>query len=264
MTAVTVLMYHSLVSAEGSCDDADPHYAVDAVSFERQLDLIGTCGYRLSSVHALLAGGPAQNCVGLTFDDGHVSNARAVEAILDRGGSADLFVNPSRVGSPNHLGWPDLERLAKSGVSIQSHGYTHRYLDQLTAVQVEEELSSSKREIEDRTGRRVTLFAPPGGRLAPGLMRTARDLGYQALCTSRAGVWHCSQTGRDGFEIPRMAVLSTTSIDQLRRWIVQSPGELARQALRGHLLGCAKKLLGNERYERLRGALLPAQGMRPH
>jgi peptidoglycan/xylan/chitin deacetylase (PgdA/CDA1 family) len=254
MSAVTVLMYHALASEEGRCEDADPHYAVAVESFERQLDVAVSCGYRLSSVEALLLAPATAGFVALTFDDGHASNARAVEAIVARGGTADLFVNPSRVGSAHHLGWADLERLSSSGISIQSHGQTHRYLDQLTARQVEEELFRSKREIEDRLGRPVTLFAPPGGRMAPGLLDTAHRLGYQALCSSRAGVWRRGRHASNMVEIPRMAVLATTSDAQLRRWITQSPAELARQALRSELLGCAKRLLGNRRYERLRGA----------
>lgn len=252
--AITVLMYHALARGDGRTEGADPHYAVSRAQFRRHLQMIGAAGKRVSSVAELLGAHRAQTgCVAFTFDDGHVSNAEAVEDLVAHGGSADFFVNPGMVGKRHHLSWTTLRAMADAGMSIQSHGQNHRYLDELCASEVEAELADSKREIEDRLGRAVAVFAPPGGRVVPGLGDLARRVGYRAVCSSRAGLWR--PEGRT-WDVPRMAVLASTSDTQLRRWVEQNALDLAVGALRYRLLGAAKGVLGNERYERFRRALL--------
>ena len=88
--------------------------------------------------------------MGLTFDDGHVSNLKAVDALAQRDFTAEFFVNPATVGTQGHLGWAELREMAAAGMSIQSHGFHHRYLDMLSPQDVMTELVDSRREIEDR------------------------------------------------------------------------------------------------------------------
>jgi peptidoglycan/xylan/chitin deacetylase (PgdA/CDA1 family) len=256
MSPVTVLMYHAISANSAHCAGADSRYAVSEERLARHLDGILASGRRLASVEALMRDTRDTAAAAITFDDGHCSNARAVEQIAARDGSADLFINPARIGTRHFLSWPDLRRFAQAGFSIQSHGQTHRYLDELTSSEVEIELLDSKHEIEQRLGRAVTLFAPPGGRESQGLLRTAHRLGYRAVCSSRAGLWRATANRSAIPEIPRLAVLATTPDAQLYRWVEQSPAELARQRLRHSLLWAAKQTFGNERYERLRGRLL--------
>lgn len=254
--AVTVLMYHAVSDADGHSAGADAHYAVTREQFRRHLGLVASAGARPASVASLLAqpGAPGGR-VGFTFDDGHASNAQAADDLAAHGGSADFFVNPSTVGTPNHLSWAALREMADAGMSIQSHGQHHRYLDELSPAEVEAELADSKREIEDRLGRPVTLFAPPGGRVAPGLGALAARLGYEAVCSSRVSLW---QRDAGSWDVPRLAVLMSTSDAQLRRWVEQRAWELAARQLRYRVLAAAKGALGNGRYERLRRALLGA------
>ena len=257
MKAITVLMYHAVADAQGS-EGADPHYAVTRAQFRRHLELVAAAGARAASVESLIAQPELHGThVGFTFDDGHASNADAAADLLAHGGSGDFFVNPSTVGTPHHLSWTALREMADVGMSIQSHGQHHRYLDELSPAEVEAELADSKREIEDRLGRPVTLFAPPGGRVAPGLGDVARRLGYQAVCSSRVSLWH-RDAGR--WDVPRLAVLTTTSDVQLRRWVEQRGWELAVRRVRYQVLTAAKRALGNGRYERLRSALLGSAG----
>lgn len=253
-TRTTVLMYHALADASGACEHADPHYAVTGADFDRQLALMGEAGARPSNVGEVLDGKAPAGAIALTFDDGHESNAAAAERILAAGGSADFFVNPARVGTPGHLGWAALSDLARAGISIQSHGLTHRYFNELDEAELERELAESKARIEERLGRPVTLLAPPGGRMTARVEPLAERAGYRALCCSRAGVWNVRRDSR--WDIPRLAVLRGTSDAQMRRWIRQDPIELLRMGMRHHALAGAKRLLGNRGYERLRARLL--------
>jgi len=253
---LAVLMYHAIIDDGGQCVDADPHYAVSRPQFLRHLQALRDAGLRGSSVQSLVQPGAAvSNAAALTFDDGHASNRWAAERLAEHGFSADFFVNPSTVGQAHYLGWADLRAMAEAGMSIQSHGQHHRYLDELTPEQVRAELADSKREIEDRLGRAVDVFAPPGGRTSPDLARTAAAVGYRALCTSRVGLW---RPAHGPWDIPRFAVLQSTSDQRLSRWIEQDWQEIATQRTRHALLSSAKRLLGNRGYERLRQGLLKA------
>lgn len=251
-----VLMYHAIADDAHSARGADPHYTVTRPRFLAQLDLIRERGLRAASCAAILAGDDsARATVALTFDDGHESNFAAAEAIVERGMGADLFVNPGLVGGPGLLSWEALRELAGAGISIQSHGMTHRYLDELDDAEVDRELRASRAEIADRIGIPPALFAPPGGRFRRGFPLYARAAGYSAVCSSRPGVW---RTDRDALEIPRFAMLAGTGDAQFHRWIMCEPGEVRRQRVRYDLLHLAKRSLGNRGYERLRGVLLGA------
>ncbi len=255
---VPVLMYHAVSQPPGPVEEADEHYCVTRGRFSAHLTTIRARGRVPSSVSRVLEGQVRDPVVGVTFDDGHESNAWAAGDLLSHGGSADFFVNPSTVGRGRHLSWGALRDMAAEGMSIQSHGQHHRYLDELAPSEVEQELRQSKWEIEDRLGLAVTLFAPPGGRMSRDLLETAVRLGYRAVCSSRVGLW---RRGREqGVEIPRLAVLHSTTERQVDRWITQGGWELRAMELRYQVLSAAKRALGNSRYERLRRAALAVRG----
>lgn len=248
----SVLMYHAIVDDGEDAQGGDMHYAVSRATFRRHIELLSESGLQISSVRRMLDGGSAREVAAFTFDDGHVSNAWAAEVLHEAGGCGDFFINSAHVGRAGFLDWPALRDMAAAGMSIQSHGHQHRYLDELDAAGVEEELGRSKQIIEDQLGRPVTLFAPPGGRVSPGLVQSAQRLGYEAVCTSRVGVWN-GQT----VEVPRFAVLRGTSVQRLQGWATRRTREVLASRLRYDVLRVGKGLLGNGAYDKLRVALLP-------
>ncbi|TXC66419.1 polysaccharide deacetylase family protein [Piscinibacter aquaticus] len=191
---VSVLMYHAIVDDGEAPAGADLHYAVSRRTFGRHLELARQCGLAVVSVRALLDA-PRSDAVAFTFDDGHASNAWAAQALHEAGGSADFFVNSAHVGRPGFLGWPELRAMAAAGMSIQSHGHQHRYLDELDAAGVEDELRRSKQILEDGLGRAVTLFAPPAGASRPGWW-TRRGGWATTPCAPRGWASGAARTAR--------------------------------------------------------------------
>ena len=262
-STLSVLMYHAIPGCHGAVEGADPHYAVELSRFCEHLDWVVHSGRPVLEVGTLAESTvlPAPGAVAVTFDDGHASNLGAAAALASRGMAGTFFVNPSTVGTSNYLSWQVLSDMAARGMSIQSHAFHHRFLDDLTEDQVSAELSDSRRAIEDRLGRAVTVFAPPGGRTVPGLERLARNAGYRVICTSEVGVW---VPGRSScWNVPRFAMLAGTGTEQFLRWIHADRRELLKQRTRHSLLSAAKRLLGNERYVRWRGAVVGGGDMRP-
>jgi len=253
-STVPVLMYHATpgIRPDGP-GGYDPHYAVPLESFARQMTLARAAGVPPRHVLAVAESG---GC-GVTFDDGHATNADAARVLAEHGGTADFFLNTSTLGTAGCLDWSDVREMAALGMSIQSHGHTHRYFDELSPTEIRTELARSKAEIEQAIGRAVVLFAPPGGRLGPDVPAIAAELGYVGICSSRAGLWRPSVGPGD---VPRLAVLASTSDGRLERWLRADPDEIARMQARKQVLDFGKRLLGNRLYDRLREALVGGGG----
>jgi peptidoglycan/xylan/chitin deacetylase (PgdA/CDA1 family) len=255
MTPV-VLMYHALVAGE-LVPGADPHYSVSESSFRQQLQLAKDARLRLASVRDLMSHPEWENAsVGITFDDGHISNFEVgVPLLVELQGSADFFVNPSTVGTPNHVSWSALRDMSLAGMSIQSHGYTHRYFDDLTPEEIRSELRNSKLAIEDQLGTHVTLFAPPGGRIDDRVYEAARECGYQGVCTSRPGRYRASS-----WIVPRMAVLAASPLGKVEDWILGREPSMTIARSRYWIAYSMKRALGNSAYEQFRRLVLGLSG----
>src|SRR5579859_1941497 len=107
-----VLAYHEIMP------ESNYSYCVPGGSFAAQLELLRA----LAADEGLRA--------RVTFDDGEQSEYRNAGPLLSkRGITATYFVNPGLVGTETKfLGWPQLKELLALGHSVQSHGYSHKFL----------------------------------------------------------------------------------------------------------------------------------------
>ena len=250
-----VLMYHAIGAPE-LVDGADPHYSITVDAFGEHLKRLKKRGLQVCSVRDAVAGDAmGKHIVACTFDDGHISNYEyAFPALLANGMAADFFINPTTVGKKNYVTWSALREMDKAGMSIQSHSYTHRYLEELNQEEIHNELAKSKAVIEDKIGSPVTVFAPPGGRINSTVHRLARAVGYKTVCVSRPGRW---QVGR--VTVPRFAVLESTTPETVESWAEGSTFATGRQVTGYWVRYVAKKVLGNELYDRVRERILKSQ-----
>src|SRR3712207_6326967 len=86
--------------------------------------------------------------------------------------------------------WDDLRELERSGVSIQSHGASHRSFSKLGLREQEKELARSKITLEAGLEKPVEVFAYPYGDGGTGPQSTGRALeraGYRAACLYKGG-----------------------------------------------------------------------------
>jgi peptidoglycan/xylan/chitin deacetylase (PgdA/CDA1 family) len=155
----------------------------------------------------------------LTFDDGYRSvRDVALPWLLEFGYPAVLFVPTDFIGGCNAFdagnepeeaicGWDELRDLQRRGVSVQSHGASHRPFSQLAPVEQEEELVRSKTVLEAGLGKPVEVFAFPYGDGGPDVQAMARALaraGYRAACLYGGGPVNLA--GADRFRLERVAV----------------------------------------------------------
>src|SRR5690349_7981716 len=88
--------------------------------------------------------------VRITFDDGNASDVEiALPRLRERGLTAEFFVLAGLLGQPGRLDAAGVRELRRSGMSIGSHGWSHRDWRRLDDKQAEEELVHANEVLED-------------------------------------------------------------------------------------------------------------------
>jgi peptidoglycan/xylan/chitin deacetylase (PgdA/CDA1 family) len=246
-----VLMYHGLHADTQARGRFDSVYSVAPDEFARQLDWLADNGYRTVRLGDI---GAVDKPVLITFDDGDASNLDvALPLLLRRGFTAEFFVTSDFIDQPGMLSPEATRALAGAGMGVQSHGRTHRYLEDLDPEALAAELSHSKQRLESVTGRPVEALALPGGRGGERERQAALQLGYRYVLNSVPGP---NRVRRPGEYLQRLAITRNLPLDDFAALVSwRGIGPRWMQA-RHHLLGWPKRLLGNQRYERLRARVL--------
>jgi peptidoglycan/xylan/chitin deacetylase (PgdA/CDA1 family) len=256
-TGLPVLMYHGLHAGPEARGHFDPVYSVDPVAFDGQLAALQALGYQTVRLRDLGGPGLPARPVVLTFDDGDASDCEvALPLLRARGMVAEFFVVSDRVGRPGWLRADQLQALARAGMGVQSHARSHRYLSDLSASELEEELAESRLRLVELGGEAVDALALPGGRGGAREAQAARAAGYRWVLGSRPALNRLPVA--PGGCLDRIAVtrgLSWQRFCDLLLWRGAAP-HLAR--LRYEALRWPKRVLGNALYQRVRQLVVPA------
>ncbi|CAK0769259.1 hypothetical protein CCP3SC15_30001 [Gammaproteobacteria bacterium] len=140
--------------------------------------------------------------------------------IGDWGTQQDNFFGPNRLPA-EFLSWDDCRALSASGFTIGSHSANHRHFIELSATEVEHELSASKAQIEQALGQPCHHFCCPWGK--PGRdFKPERDpalaaqLGYRSFLTTR---WGSVEASDSPFSIRRVGLVARYGLSQLRYFL---------------------------------------------
>lgn len=172
----------------------------------------------------------------ITFDDGLRScYTNAVPILLDYDVTAAFFIiinytgddDHTRITSPlydgmkfrfEYLTWEECRQMILKGMIIGSHTLSHKKLAELSAEQVQHDMTDSKRIIEQKVGAKCLYYACPWG--TPGKSFDehrepfiARMSGYKALLTTTRGR---NVSGQDPFALQRDHLYANWSTMQLR------------------------------------------------
>lgn len=249
-----ILMYHGL-HADARAPGFDPVYSVRPRDFAQHLDWLCAHGYHSVRLDQLEQGLPDKGIV-ISFDDGDASNRTvALPLLRARKMVAEFCITSDFVGQHGMLSANDVRALARAGMGVQSHGRTHRLLEDLDDATLDSELTISKHRLEALCEREVCALALPGGRGGPRECDAALRAGYSLVLTSVPGI-NRVEAARDCSE--RIAVTRDMQMEDFAA-LVQWRGLYPRVArLRYRALAFPKRLLGNARYERVRARLLGA------
>lgn len=233
---LTILMYHRV--EEIPRDAAYPANFVRPAQFEDQLKALRDWGYRSIGFTDWLAYRerrmpmPGRPLI-LTFDDGYRSIIDAAWPLVrGHGFQATTFLVTGQIGGTN--AWDPAERsapllsaedvlaLRRDGMTFGSHTRSHRPLTGLSPVAVEEELSASRRDLEDLLGEPVLALAYPFNNQNRAVRAAARHAGYLAAVR---GTGRMNRRATDPLALRRIKVDYRMSVRDLRwrlareRWL---------------------------------------------
>jgi len=258
MSLVPVLMYHAIEDARhpsAYSEPGDQVYALQTDAFREQITYLRAENFTVLSLQELANfAQPPARAVVLTFDDGHASDSiLALPILREAGFRAEFFVTTGLTGKPHYLSAGQIRELAEADMGIGSHSVSHPYLDELTPMEIATELRDSRDALQAITGKAVTSFSAPGGRLHDALPIVAQELGYTVLCNSRFGLY---RQGSSMLDVPRIALKNTIDMSTFKKIVHCDTAFMLRKQLGAGALTVAKKTLGNRTYEAIRTRLL--------
>jgi peptidoglycan/xylan/chitin deacetylase (PgdA/CDA1 family) len=211
---IPVLLYHRIAA------DPEDRYAVLPERFAEHIDSIA------AGEHSPMTVGQVADClrgarplpprpVAITFDDGYEDTLAAVDALIASGLRATVYVTSGALDQPGALSTAQLLELGRrcAEVEIGAHSVTHPYLDALPEQPRTAELATSKRELEQRLGRRVDTFAYPHGAYDAGVRSAVIDAGFRSAAAVKNAISHELD---DPWAIARYTVTSRTTVDHVR------------------------------------------------
>ena len=123
--------------------------------------------------------------VTTSWDDGDPKDIELADLLRSSGLHGTFYVPISGYLGGPRLSTGALRELASEGFEIGAHGVSHNSLTLFTGEQLEYEVSSCKRELEEQIVREVTMFCYPNGRFTPEVVRQVRRAGYKGARTTR-------------------------------------------------------------------------------
>ncbi|WP_462321756.1 polysaccharide deacetylase family protein [Halochromatium sp.] len=219
-TRLSILMYHQV----GCFKAMRAHRAnyCDAGRFARQMAMLAYGGFNVMTLEQALAGLRGARplpprAVLLTFDDAYagflehalpvLSRHRfpaVVYAISDWLGQRMRWAEPAPGrAEPALMSAGQLRGLREVGISVGSHGVSHRKLAELTPKEQALELTQSRAALEDLLGEPVQDLCYPFGSFSQETVRLAADAGYRSAMTCLRG----AASGSDHpLVLPRKAI----------------------------------------------------------
>ncbi|HWI58453.1 MAG TPA: polysaccharide deacetylase family protein, partial [Bacillota bacterium] len=193
-----ILMYHKLGPRPGRVRLKGLY--VSQSLFARQLQELQLAGFRSGRLEACL-GPSTEKRVVLTFDDGYQNVLRhGLEPLAQTRFRAITFLVAGRLGQHNDwdvrageapeplMDKAQVQEWLAAGHDIGSHTLTHPFLTQLPRAQAQEEISASRKKLEDLFGRPIEHFCYPYGDWNPGVRDLVQEAGYKTACTTLAGL----------------------------------------------------------------------------
>ncbi|MGH2378539.1 MAG: polysaccharide deacetylase family protein [Candidatus Limnocylindria bacterium] len=180
----SALMYHYVGELPPDADRFRVDLTVSPADFEEQLLWLKANGYHtITSVDlwwALDTGNPLPpKPVLLTFDDGHRDHYENVLPLLLKHGMVGTFaVTANLIERPGYMTKAMVRALADAGMDVQSHAVDHVSVNRLSFEQQVYQLCTSRRLLEEWTGREVRHFIYPAGDYLPLPAAALTGCGY--------------------------------------------------------------------------------------
>lgn len=154
----------------------------------------------------------------ITFDDGNASDAAiALPELSRRNLKAAFFVCAGRLEAPEYLSRGAIRDLLDAGMDVGSHGMHHRDWRALDDGDLDQEVGTARRRLEEACGRSVTAVAIPFGAYNRRVLARVRAEGFACAYTSDRG-----HARRGAWLKPRNTLRADSVEDDISRWLTRA------------------------------------------
>ena len=221
---IPILMYHQVTS------NIHPQFKPSSVTpkaFSMHMRILKILGYNTINLNELedYRSGksiPPKNPIVITFDDSYQESVdNAVPVLKDNGYTAIFFIPTDFVGGKSRwllseigsefpiIDWKTARHLDSAGIQIGSHSKTHPVLTEISSEDCYDELSGSRKALEDHLGHEVVHLAYPYGFFDDRVKSIAAEAGYRTACTV---VERFSRIEDDPLLLPRINVMGLNNV----------------------------------------------------
>ncbi len=255
MTHALILMYHMV----GEPKTANEHrFCTPPREFNNQMAYLKRSAFTPITLEQLVSGINSQsalphNPICITFDDGFEGVLTHALPVLEQYQMpATLFAVSGLLGKTNNwmhkrglprrklLTWQQLKELDDAGITIGSHTHTHARLTEISRPAMIDEISTSKKQLEDGLGKTVDHFAYPYGLYDQEIADTVANTGYSAACSTISGF---NRGDQDVFHLRRIDIFGTDQLWQFRQKLQFGINETSRLFPGKYYLGRIKARL---------------------
>ena len=175
-----VIFYHDIDSDKQYTDMSTP-----IELFKKHIDIIRKNGYELVSEITKPIGQ-----IEICFDDAFLGLYDNIKLIKEQNIPIHLFVISSFLEKENHINIENLIELNKlKQIKISSHTHSHQVLNEVSKLEIEEELNSSKKSLEELLNKSVSSICYPEGKFSSEVIRLADEVGYSSQYSSLPGFY---------------------------------------------------------------------------
>lgn len=198
-TGIPILMYHKIGARPAGVRLKGLY--LSASRFDRQLAELKEAGYSSPSLGRIINGAAASRSIAITFDDGFSSVFdNALEILEKHQFKAVLFLVANLIGKTNEWDLREGEVIEplmdadqvrtwlEAGHEIGSHTLSHARLSRLSLRDAQEEITTSKKRLEDLFNVPIQHFCYPYGEYDEHVRNLVMEAGYQSACTTEFGI----------------------------------------------------------------------------
>lgn len=230
-----VLMYHHI--GQCSARPRDPFLWVAPERLDEHVSALWGAGCQPGSLESLRYGPPPPGTFVITLDDGYrdalthalpVLRRHRITAVLylvanKLGGINDWDVTKGEIPSPL-MDVSEVREWLAAGQQIGSHSLTHANLRKLEPAAAAEEITASRKKLEDLFDVPVRHFAYPFGAYDERITDLVQKAGYITACTVEFGV-NVAETPRHALK--RIVPLSSAE------WLRKAMHRIGQRIARG-------------------------------
>lgn len=204
-----VITYHSI-------DPSSSAISISEAEFRRHIQWLASGKVPVVSLETLLSEAGDSDAIALTFDDGFESFGQiALNLLSEHALPSTVFIVTGKVGGTNAwepgaaattlpvlplLDWAGIARAAERGVTLGSHGRTHRRLSSLEQRELDDEVSGSLDDIRRELGVSPAAFCYPYGDVSERERNSAARAYRLAVTTELRPV----SRDEDPYAVPRI------------------------------------------------------------